>query len=178
MTAKELKRGQNALLYIKERIKISWLYIKLNKGIYLLFSLVAFILIFNSHYKITLVELKNPIESLTDNSMAIYEETIAPHGTFYVTHYCSCPQCTGYQHGDYVIGAMGTELIPYKSCAAPSNIPFGTELLITHKDGTQETWVVQDRGYLGANHLDLYVGSNHSEALSIPNEYVEVQVLG
>ena len=177
MTAKELKRGQNALLYIKERIKISWLYIKLNKGIYLLFSLVALILIFNENYQTICFNAEKPAESLTEHSTAIYRENIAPHGTYFVTHYCSCPQCTGYQHGDYVIGAQGTELIPYVSCAS-ADLPFGTKLRVTHKDGRVETWVVQDRGYLGGNHLDLYVGSNHNEALSVPNEYVEVQVIG
>ena len=164
-------------MYILQRIKMSKLNTNLNRAICFIFSLMAFILIFNERYKTTLFEIEKPNLSLTDNSMAIYREYVAPHGTYFVTHYCSCPQCTGYQHGDYVIGAMGTELIPFVSCAS-ADLPFGTKLLITHKDGTQETWVVQDRGYLGGNHLDLYVGSNHSEALSIPNEYVEVQVLG
>lgn len=160
-----------------QRIKISKANIKLNKGIAFLFSLVAFILIFDINYKSYQVDLKKPNLSLTDNFKTIYTEYIAPHGTYFVTHYCSCSKCTGYNHGDYVIGAAGTELIPYISCAS-ADLPFGTKLLVTHKDGRQETWVVQDRGYLGGNHLDLYVGSNHSEALSIPNEYVEVQVIG
>lgn len=175
MILKKSRRGQNALLYIKERIKLSWLYLKLNKGIYLLFSLVCLILIINENLNTIQIELKNPIESLTDNSMAIYQTDLGVTERFYVTFYCSCYQCTGYIHGDYVIGAAGTELIPFKSVAS-SRFPMGTELKITHNNGEQEIWVVQDRGHLASNQLDLYIGNDHN--IGWHNEYVEVQVLG
>lgn len=95
---------------------------------------------------------------------------------YWKTNYCACAKCCGYVHGDVVIGAAGVPLTPFKSVAC-NDFPFGTKLLVTHANGEEEIWIVQDRGGMGKGHLDLYVGRDHQLALSIPNEYLTVEVL-
>lgn len=128
---------------------------------------------------ISYVEIETVSGATTDNLVTPLEtEYISPKRRVFVTHYCSCIKCCGYDHSDgYVFGAAGTELIPMKSVAS-NEYAMGTELLVTHDDGTQEVWTVQDRGGFGYGQLDLYTGTNHQYALSIPNEYVTIQVLG
>ena len=155
-----------------------------KRAIPLILSIMALNLIFVSNYKITLVDIENANMSLVEQNKGIpnrkAEFTTTKIGNLdkvWVTHYCSCIKCTGVEHNpNNVYGAMGVTLTPMVSVAS-NEYKLGTRLLVTHSDGKQEIWIVQDRGGMGRGHLDLYVGNNHQLALSIPNEYVNIEVI-
>ena len=102
-------------------------------------------------------------------------------GTFYITSYCSCPQCCGQYaynrpHDEYgneiVYGASGNVLQSGYSIAVDTSvIPFGTKV----EFGGQE-YIAQDvGGAIKGNRIDVY-NSSHSEALNFPTGYYEVYV--
>lgn len=88
-------------------------------------------------------------------------------GMHVITGYCHCNQCTG----GSVITAAGTYVQEDLTIAGPSNIPFGTVVLI---DGKQ--YEVQDRTaakYDGR--FDIYFPT-HQEALNFGKQRKEVYV--
>ena len=100
-------------------------------------------------------------------------------GTFYVTSYCSCPQCCGQyaynrpcdEYGNEIVyGASGEVLQSGYSIAVDTNIiPFGTKVEFDGKE-----YVAQDvGGAIKGNRIDVY-SSSHSEALNFPTGYYEV----
>jgi len=100
-------------------------------------------------------------------------------GQYTITKYCSCEKCCGEyaknrpikEDGtELVTGAYGTEITPNYSIAAP--LPFGTKVEIaglgTFKVAdTTANWV---KDKYGGKIIDVYVGSNHSDAV----DYKEV----
>lgn len=157
------------------------------KAILLILPIMALNLIFISKYEITSINIKNSNTSLVEQNKGIANRKVEFTTTkienpntkrrVWVTHYCSCAKCTGVHHNpNNVYGAMGVKLTPMVSVAS-NEYRLGTRLLVTHSNGKQEIWIVQDRGGMGRGHIDLYVGNNHQLALSIPNEYVTIEVI-
>ena len=86
-----------------------------------------------------------------------------------VTAYCSCSRCCGSHANGYT--ASGTKATAGRTVAAPSNLSYGTKLLI---NGRQYT--VEDRGgAINGNRIDVYVNS-HSEALAWGVRYLPVEI--
>lgn len=152
---------------------------------FLILSTIALICIFTFTNNFTQKDVEIVSNGRTGNFKPIVEQiskediTYTPNSSnlYYKTNYCSCYKCCGRTHGDRVVGAYGIELTPFVSVAC-NDFPCNTELLITHQDGTQEIWIVQDTGGMGSGVIDLYTGNDHNLALNIPNEWVTVQVLG
>lgn len=108
-------------------------------------------------------------------------------GEFRVTAYCACKVCCG-KYADsrpvdsdgepIVYGASGERLIPGISCAAPRDIPFGTELWLDGKkyivmDRTAK-WVEEKLGPT----IDIYTGHTkdaHNEAKKLGLTHLEVE---
>lgn len=157
-----------------------------KKAIPLILSIMALNLIFVSRYEIISINIENSNMSLVEQNKGIANRKVEFTTTkienpnakrVWVTHYCSCAKCTGVHHNpNNVYGAMGVKLTPMVSVAS-NEYRLGTRLLVTHSNGKQEIWIVQDRGGMGRGHIDLYVGNNHQLALSIPNEYVTIEVI-
>ena len=86
-----------------------------------------------------------------------------------ITAYCASIACCGKTDG---ITASGVKARANRTVAAPSNIPFGTKLLINGKE-----YVVEDRGgAVNGNKIDIYVNS-HAEALQWGVKYLPVNVV-
>lgn len=85
-----------------------------------------------------------------------------------VTAYCSCSRCCGHANG---YTASGRKATANHTVAAPSNLPYGTNLVINGRN-----YVVEDRGgSVKGNTLDIYVNS-HSEALAWGVKYLPVEI--
>lgn len=86
-----------------------------------------------------------------------------------VTAYCACAKCCGGHANGYT--ASGTKATQGRTVAAPSNLSFGTKLIINGKE-----YVVEDRGgAIKGNRIDVYVNS-HAEALRWGVKYLPVEV--
>ena len=90
--------------------------------------------------------------------------------TFNISFYDACIECCGKEDG---ICANGEQGIPWKTCAAPESVPFGS---IVHIEGLGD-FIVTDRGKAivqdGNTYcIDIYV-SNHEEALGNGRQYKE-----
>ena len=86
-----------------------------------------------------------------------------------VTAYCACAKCCGGHANGYT--ASGTKATQGRTVAAPSNLSFGTKLIINGKE-----YVVEDRGgAIKGNRIDVYV-SSHAEALRWGVKYLPVEV--
>jgi 3D (Asp-Asp-Asp) domain-containing protein len=89
-------------------------------------------------------------------------------GSYVTTAYCSCAKCCGKTNG---ITASGTRATSGRTVAAPSSIPFGTELVING-----HTYVVEDRGgAINGNRIDIYFDS-HQAAINYGRKTVDVYV--
>lgn len=94
------------------------------------------------------------------------QEQYTSLGTYKITAYCSCQKCTGSGNG---ITASGTQATAGRTIAAPSNLPFGTKLLINGHE-----YIVEDRGgAIKNNVLDMYF-DDHEQALQWGVKYIEV----
>lgn len=87
-------------------------------------------------------------------------------GMYTVTFYCPCPE-----HCNSWVGARGTQLTPWVSCATSDSLPFGTVINVT---GFGEM-VVEDRG-VGDGCIDIFV-SDHSEIPSYGMTTAEVYLV-
>jgi 3D (Asp-Asp-Asp) domain-containing protein len=87
-------------------------------------------------------------------------------GIYTVTFYCPCPE-----HCNSWVGARGTQLTPWVSCATSDSLPFGTVINVT---GFGEV-VVEDRG-VGDGCIDIFV-SDHSEIPSYGMTTAEVYLV-
>lgn len=86
-----------------------------------------------------------------------------------ITAYCASIACCGKTDG---ITASGVKARANRTVAAPSNIPFGTKLLINGKE-----YVVEDRGgAVKGNKLDIFVNS-YAEARAWGVRYLPVQII-
>ena len=87
-------------------------------------------------------------------------------GTFYITAYCGCEQCSG-GHNKTASGTTPTE---GRTIAADTSIlPFGTQVVI---DGV--VYTVEDRGSgVSGNHIDIFFAT-HEDALAFGSKSVTV----
>lgn len=105
-------------------------------------------------------------------------------GYFKITFYCACSKCCGKYavnrpvdaNGNVIVkGAAGRVLVPHYSIAVdPKVIPLGKTVTFNGK-----TYRADDTGgKVKGNVIDIYTGTNHSEALqiaySMKNQYAEV----
>lgn len=81
-------------------------------------------------------------------------------GRFRVTFYCPCARCCGRSGGRTSIGrkARSNRTVAVN----PRRIPYRTRLKI----GSRWTYVAEDTGGMGRNHIDIFVNS-HSYALKL-----------
>lgn len=85
-----------------------------------------------------------------------------------VTAYCPCAKCCGHANG---YTASGRKATANHTVAAPSNLAYGTNLVINGRN-----YVVEDRGgSVKGNTLDIFVNS-HSEALAWGVKYLPVEI--
>lgn len=93
------------------------------------------------------------------------EDSPEPLGEFKVTHYCPCSACCG-EWADGIT-ATGTKATEGRTVAVdPDVIPYGSKLVVLYEDGTQATYVAEDRGgAIKGNRLDVYMDS-HDAALA------------
>lgn len=91
-------------------------------------------------------------------------------GTFKLTAYCACPQCSD---GYGACTALGTPCIAGRTIAVdPSIIPYGTEVEING-----HTYTAEDcGGAIKGNRIDIYFDS-HAEALEFGVQYSNVFTL-
>lgn len=93
----------------------------------------------------------------------------AYYGNCRITHYCSCPECTGPWYGSPTAsGAWPTE---FYTVATGEDLPFGTEVLIG-----DAVYVVEDRG-VDSGEIDIFVG-DHQLALDMGEYYTDVYIKG
>ena len=121
-------------------------------------------------------EVENPIEIEEKEEIVvepqeiekeeIQQPTLISLGVYKITAYCGCEKCCGNTHG---ITASGTHVTAGRTIAAPSDIPFGTQLVING-----HTYTVEDRGgAIKGKRIDIYFES-HDEALNFGVQYIEV----
>lgn len=97
--------------------------------------------------------------------------------TVTATGYCSCSQCVGSHNGS--ITASGKPTTAYRTVAASSSLPFGTDLYIPYFKGASNggMFVVEDRGgSIGGNRIDIYFNT-HEEAVRFGRRTFKVYVL-
>ena len=116
---------------------------------------------------------KMKYKETTETFITIDEQKEEPNRiycTFNISFYDACIECCGKEDG---ICANGEQGIPWKTCAAPDSVPFGS---IIHIEGLGD-FIVTDRGKAivqdGNTYcIDIYV-SNHEEALGNGRQYKE-----
>lgn len=108
-------------------------------------------------------DMRNYIEEV-DTSEYLYI------GTYSITGYTpKCYHCCGNTKG---ITASGVEAISGYTVAADKSIPFGTTLYIEGYG----FYIVEDRGYLGRNVIDI-AAPNHDSCYDLTNTGVNVYVI-
>ena len=81
-----------------------------------------------------------------------------------ITHYDCCLICCGKTDG---ITASGVEAVPYLTCAAPPEVPLGSNVWVQYPDGQIVHYIAHDRGgAIQGAHFDICV-SDHQEALEL-----------
>lgn len=102
----------------------------------------------------------------------VAEESYTPSyeylGQYRITFYDWCAECNGVA---YQPTASGSDPIPWATCAAGYDLPFGTQLYV---EGVG-TFVVTDRG-VGSGCLDIFVNT-HQEALDWGLFYADVYIV-
>lgn len=104
------------------------------------------------------------------------DDSPTPLGEFKVTHYCPCSACCG-EWADGIT-ATGTKATEGRTVAVdPAVIPYGSKLVVLYEDGTQATYVAEDRGgAIKGNRLDVYMDS-HEAALACGVKTAEVYLV-
>lgn len=88
-------------------------------------------------------------------------------GKFRVTYYCPCARCCGKSNG---LTSIGRKARTKRTVAVnPRRIPYRTRLKI----GNRWSYVAEDTGGMGNNHIDIFV-SSHSRALKLGVDYKRV----
>ena len=110
------------------------------------------------------------MEYSDDNAIEYGGNGLTSLGTYVLTAYCGCVKCNeGYRNN---ITASGVTARANHTIAAPSNIPFGTRILINGRE-----YVVEDRGgAIKGNRIDIYFDS-HSEALDFGRQSAEIFII-
>ena len=117
-----------------------------------------------------IVRVQSKVTSRSTNvSRSDLESSSGGVKIYKVTAYCSCSKCCGRYSSGYT--SSGTKAQSGRTVAAPSNLAFGTKLLINGKE-----YVVEDRGgAINGNRIDIYVDS-HAEALRWGVKYLPVEI--
>lgn len=135
-----------------------------------------------------LQSLWDEARGIDDSTQAQAEADRTRWGVCRVTAYCACAKCCGSYAANrpinpntgrpIVIGASGSTLQPYQSCA--SSLSFGTKLYIPDIDLVT---VVEDRASTavhektGGMYVDIYM-ENHDEAIQFGSRWMEVYIDG
>jgi 3D (Asp-Asp-Asp) domain-containing protein len=126
---------------------------------------------------ICLAPIKNPPEVVTEPIMSVYEtveETTTEEteyyeclGTFKLTAYCPCSECSGSWGRNTSTGATATAR---RTIAVdPKIIPYGSTILID-----DHAYIAEDcGGAIKRNSIDIYFDS-HADALEFGKQYTEV----
>lgn len=106
-------------------------------------------------------EIEMPVveeTEINDEPIITSEPTWRSLGVYKVTAYCPCAKCCGKTNG---ITASGTQATANRTIAAPSSLPFGTQIKIN-----EVVYTVEDRGgAIGAGRIDVFFNT-HQEALN------------
>ena len=105
--------------------------------------------------------VEEPVEQSTDDGWIYYSSGSR------ITHYCWCASCNSWAYQPTASGAMPTA---FYTCAAGSDLPFGTQVMINGN-----VYVVEDRG-VGPDQFDIFVGEDHQLALDMGMYYAEVWI--
>lgn len=158
---KVLQQGQEGIKQVTYKIKY-------QNNVEIARTKVSEVVIKEPVQKIVRVQAKTTSRSMTASRTT---DTGSSSGVkiYKITAYCPCSICCGKYASGYT--ASGTKATEGRTVAAPSNLAFGTKLIINGKEYT-----VEDRGgSVKGNHIDMYVDS-HAQALKWGVRYLPVEV--
>lgn len=123
---------------------------------------------------------KTAIASKNDRVEAGIELTQAPPASrlvrMNVTAYCPCTKCCGKNAAGITASGKRVSADGGRFVAAPSNYPFGTQLLIDGYNAGKAVAVLDRGGAIKGNHLDVYFPT-HEQALAWGRRMIDVTVL-